>query len=132
MNLFHLSNKYLKKFQINYELFSTMKKYHAGLILLNMFFFLHSNNAAPHDNWYKSASWGGVSEAVNMIVTDDGLIWIAGNDKIAVHDQNGTMVKQFTNGLTGCKDVDFDSFGNIYAAIHNNLIKMDVNGVQIW
>ena len=96
MNVFHLSKKYLKKFQINYEQFSTMKKYHAGLILLNMFFFLHSNNAAPQDNWYKSASWGGVSGAENMIVSDDGLIWIAGNNKIAVYEQNGTLVKEFT------------------------------------
>ena len=116
MNLFHLSNKYLKKFQINYELFSTMKKYHAGLILLNIFFFLHSNHAAPQDNWYKSDSWGGVSGAENMIVSDDGLIWIAGNNKIAVHEQNGTLVKEFTQDLANCKDVEIDSQGNVYYA----------------
>ena len=52
---------------------------------------LMMGNAAPQDNWYKSASWGGVSGAENMIVSDDGLIWIAGNDKIAVYEQNGTL-----------------------------------------
>ncbi len=89
-------------------------------------------NAAPQDNWYKSDSWGGVSGAENMIVSDDGLIWIAGNDKIAVHEQNGTLVKQFTNGLTGCTDLALDSNGNIYARISGNLIKMDANGTQVW
>jgi hypothetical protein len=88
--------------------------------------------AAPQDNWYKSATWGGVSGAVNMIVTADGLIWIAGNNKIVVHEQNGTLVKQFTTGLTGCLDVALDSSGNVYAAVTNQLIKMDANGSQIW
>ncbi|MAH26711.1 MAG: hypothetical protein CMI19_07135 [Opitutae bacterium] len=88
--------------------------------------------AAPQDNWYKSESWGGVSGAENMIVSDDGLIWIAGNDKIAVHEQNGTLVKEFTNGLTGCKDVALDSNGNVYATVTNQLIKMDSNGSQVW
>jgi hypothetical protein len=97
-----------------------------------MFFFLHSNNAAPQDNWYKSDSWGGVSGAENMIVSDDGLIWIAGNDKIAVHEQNGTLVKEFTSGLTGCTDVALDSNGNLYAAANNKLLKMDANGTEIW
>jgi hypothetical protein len=88
--------------------------------------------AAPQDNWYKSASWGGVSGAENMIVSDDGLIWIAGNDKIAVHEQNGTLVKEFTSGLTGCTDVALDSNGNLYAAANNKLLKMDANGTEIW
>ena len=88
--------------------------------------------AAPQDNWYKSASWGGVSGAENMIVSDDGLIWIAGNNKIAVYEQNGTLIKQFTNGLTGCTDVALDSYGNVYAAVTNQLIKMDSNGSQVW
>ena len=88
--------------------------------------------AAPQDNWYKSDSWGGVSGAENMIVTDDGLIWIAGNNKIAVHEQNGTLVKEFTSGLTGCNDLALDSNGNIYARIPGNLIKLDANGSQVW
>ena len=67
-----------------------------------------------------------------MIVSDDGLIWIAGNNKIAAYEQNGTLVKQFTNGLTGCKDVALDGNGNVYVAVTNQLIKMDSNGSQVW
>ena len=93
-------------------------------------------NAAPQDNWYKSASWGGVSGAENMIVSDDGLIWIAGNNKIAVHEQNGTLVKEFTQDLANCKDVEIDSQGNVYAIRYGSelgrLVKFDPSGQLIW
>ena len=92
--------------------------------------------AAPQDNWYKSDSWGGVSGAENMIVTDDGLIWIAGNDKIAVYEQNGTLVKEFTQDLADCKDVEIDSQGNVYAIRYGSelgrLVKFDPSGQLIW
>jgi hypothetical protein len=91
---------------------------------------------APQDNWYKSDSWGGVSGAENMIVSDDGLIWIAGNNKIAVHEQNGTLVKEFTQDLANCKDVEIDSQGNVYAIRYGSelgrLVKFDPSGQLIW
>ena len=71
-----------------------------------------------------------------MIVSDDGLIWIAGNNKIAVHEQNGTLVKEFTQDLANCKDVEIDSQGNVYAIRYGSelgrLVKFDPSGQLIW